>query len=244
MSSHREPTPYLALTTENALVVDDVAAVDLADRFGTPLHIIVELQLRANVRRIRDAFLSRWPHGLNVYYSVKANPALAVRRILAQEDAGADCLGLHELRASLMVGTEPERLVLNGSNKTDEALALAIRTGARINIDDLAEIDRVATAAIAANTTASVGVRVKPDLTPFPAQRSEMLDLSIQEYAAISKWGLGRELLRVAVEKVLATPNLRLLGLHYHLGRHFAHPSLFELAARSLASLIDRKSVV
>jgi diaminopimelate decarboxylase len=230
--------PELSVTASGALRIDGIGAADLAERFGTPLHVISETRLRRNYRRFRDAFAQRWPAPVAVYFAQKSNPSLALRSTLTQEGAGGDCLGANELRAALMAGADPARLVLNGNDKTDEALALAVACGARVNVDDLDEIDRLAAVAAEAGRTVEVGIRTKPDLEAFAARGSEMMDLTVRDYAAVSKWGLDPAAAAHAVEAIRARPELRLVGLHYHLGRHFSHPDLFALVVPGMAALV------
>jgi len=231
---------HLSVDVGGELHVEQVPARELAERFGTPLHVISGSRLRQNYRRIRDAFASRWSAGVNVHFAIKSNPAIAVRRILTQEGAGGDCLGVPELHVSLVAGTPPERLVLNGNNKPDDAIELAVRCGARINVDDLDEVERVAAMARAAERVVTVGIRSKPDRGALEEQSSEMAALSIGAYAELSKWGLEPDDAVAAARAILARPELRLVGLHYHLGRHLSEPELFEDMAPGLAHLSQR----
>lgn len=239
-TSLRRIDSCLAVGEAGELLIEEVPASALANAYGTPLHVISETRLRENYRRIRDAFASRWPAGSNVYFAIKSNPALALRRALSQEGAGGDCLGLPELAASLVAGTPGKRLVLNGNNKHDDAIAAAVRCGARINIDDLDEVERVAAAAREADAEVRVGVRVKPDLGSFGDRRSEIFDLTVRSYGDTSKWGLDAEATAEAVRRIGQHPELRLVGLHYHLGRHFADPSMFALVVPGLLELVAR----
>ena len=76
--------------TENRLMVEGVAAAELAERFGTPLFVTSEKQLRANVGEWRDAMAKAWSHGpTRVLVSLKANPSVALRRILTEEGRAA-----------------------------------------------------------------------------------------------------------------------------------------------------------
>jgi diaminopimelate decarboxylase len=231
---------HLSVAETGALLIEEVPAPELAERFGTPVHVVSETRLRENYRRIRDAFAARWQPGVNVYFAIKSNPALALRRVLAQEGAGGDCLGLHELWASLVGGVDPKRLVLNGNNKTEEAIEAAVRCGARINLDDLEEISRVATAARRAGRVVPIGLRVKPDLERFGARRSELMEMTVRSYAAVSKWGLEPDQAVAAARDVLSRPELELVGVHYHLGRHFPEPELFVDVVPGLASILAR----
>ncbi|MGE5460658.1 MAG: hypothetical protein ACM3WR_08550 [Solirubrobacterales bacterium] len=97
------------------LFVEDRDTVELARRFGTPIHVVSEDQLRRNARRFVEAFGSRWPEGpVHVLPSIKANFTLAVRRILTQEGLGCDTFGPGELDAALRCGVEPSLISVNG----------------------------------------------------------------------------------------------------------------------------------
>lgn len=231
---------HLGRDPAGSLLVEQVAARELAERFGTPLHVISETRLLANLGRIRDAFASQWAPGVDVYFANKSNPSLAVRRVLANAGAGGDCNGLHELRAALIGGTPPGRMVLNGNNKEDEAIAVAVQLGIHVNIDDLDEIARVAAHAECVGRTATVGLRVKPDLAPFGERRSEMFDITVQAYRDMTKWGLEPDAAEDAVRRIAARPELELTAVHCHFGRHLADPAMFELVSPGLAALIGR----
>ena len=61
-----------------------VDIVDLAERRGTPFYVY-----DADVIRRKHAMLSGALSGIDLYYSIKANPSLAVMEILAQGGYGA-----------------------------------------------------------------------------------------------------------------------------------------------------------
>ena len=85
--------PCLSLR-DGRLFVEDCQAAGLAERFGTPLYVVSETQLRANLRAFRRAFEASWTEGpVHVLPSIKANYALALRRILSEEGAGCDTFG-------------------------------------------------------------------------------------------------------------------------------------------------------
>ena len=67
---------------DGELFVEGCRTLELARRFGTPLYVVSEDQLRRNARRLESAFASRWPGELLLLPSIKANSSLALRRIL------------------------------------------------------------------------------------------------------------------------------------------------------------------
>jgi diaminopimelate decarboxylase len=229
---------HLMRADDGQLLVEGVRLSSLVDRYGTPLHVISESRLRENYRRIRDAFAARWDAGVEICYAIKANPALAVRRVLADEGAHGDCLGLPELQASLIAGTPGHTLVLNGNNKADDAIRAAIRCGARINVDDAQEPARIRAIAAAEGRRSSVGIRTKPDPAPLADRLTELAPGTVGTYVERSKWGLDpRETARTAMA-ILTMDELDLVGLHCHLGRHVPEPELFGGLADSLGSTL------
>ena len=48
---------------DGRLFVEDCDATGLVERFGSPIFVTSEGQLRANTRRFRQAFESTWPDG-------------------------------------------------------------------------------------------------------------------------------------------------------------------------------------
>ena len=78
---------------DGALHVEGCAAQALAERFGTPLYVISEDQLRRNARRFGRAFAARWAGEFLLLPSIKSNSSLALRRILTDEGVGCDVFG-------------------------------------------------------------------------------------------------------------------------------------------------------
>ena len=84
----------------------------LAERFGTPLHVVSERQLRLNAQRWRAAVAERWVYGPSlVMPSLKANLSPVLRVILNEEQLGCDVFGRNELEIALGCGVRREDLV-------------------------------------------------------------------------------------------------------------------------------------
>lgn len=146
------------------LWVEGCDAVELARRFGTPIYVVSEDQLRRNARRYAAAFSDAWPEGeVRLLPSIKANFTLALRRILTQEGTGCDTFGPGELEAALGSGVPPALISVNGSVKPPELIARAVLAGCRVTLDSAREVDLVREAARSAGRTATVRFRVRPD---------------------------------------------------------------------------------
>jgi hypothetical protein len=117
------------------LFVEDCDASVLADRFGTPLYVVSNAQLRANARAFSDALRACWTEGpTHVLASLKANYSLALRRVLTEESVGCDTFGASELRAALACGVDPALISVNGTGKDAGILREAVLAGARVTV--------------------------------------------------------------------------------------------------------------
>lgn len=219
---------------DGVLRIELRAAPELAEEYGTPLYVTSEAQIRANVRRLRDAFEARWPR-VTLLYATKANANLAIRRVLADEGVGGDCFGLGELTMSLRARVAP--LVLNGSNKQPPELRAAIEAGVTINVDDPTELELVARLAEELGRPADVCLRVLPFSYADPASLAPDL-AEIAADTSHDKWGMDRPTILEIVPLALESAWLRLRGLNLHVSRLRATPEAFELAAGLIAGSI------
>jgi diaminopimelate decarboxylase len=225
---------------DDRLFVEDVSAVELVERFGSPLFVLSEAQLRDNYRRYRDALAAGWPDGpVDVLPAFKANLSLAARRILSQEGAGADVYSAGELAGVLTTGVDPERVSVNGGGKTRAHLRTCVEAGVRITVEDLDEIDTINEVAAELGTRARIRLRVKPPLPSLwkPTDFARLLipiDLGFQVY----KSGIPHEYLVDLGRRALALPHVELVGLHLHAGRHSASLWYWQGLMRHFADLI------
>ncbi len=215
------------LSVRNGVLhIEGVNTLELAERFGTPLFVFSEAQIRENLRRFREAFAEGWPGPVDVLPAMKANTLLATRQILSNEGAGADIYSPEELAGVLKTGVNPERVSVNGGGKPKDHLRSCVDAGVRITVEDVHEIDLIQEVAADLNKTAKIRFRVKPSLPNLwrPTDFSQVtvpIDLGVQVY----KSGIPPEYLPEMGRRVFAMPNVELVGLHFHAGRH--HPSLW-----------------
>ena len=207
---------------DGRLFVEECDADELARRFGTPIHVISEDQLRRNARRYRREFEQRWTDGpVLVLASIKANFALATRWILSQEGLGCDSFGAGELHAALEGGVPPERISVNGSIKDAALMAAAVQAGARITLDSAAELDLVREAARTLGRRASVRMRIRPDFSALTQPTDWYEDeTSIGEAARLYKAGIPTDDVLELGRRARRMPEIDLTGVHAHIGRH------------------------
>lgn len=116
--------------------------LELIKRWPTPFHIYDEAKIRANFRRLREAF--SWAPGFREHFAVKALPNPRIVQILHEEGAGTDCSSIAELLISAAAGVKGEEIMLTSNDTPWEEFQKAIALGAVINLDDLSHLDYMA----------------------------------------------------------------------------------------------------
>lgn len=103
-----------SVNDDGVFMVEGLTCRELIDRFGSPLYVTSENQLRQNFRMMRDCLTRAYPENrVNVMWAIKSNTTFALRKILNQEGAGGDCFTPGEIYATFTTGADPELFVLN-----------------------------------------------------------------------------------------------------------------------------------
>ena len=222
-----------------ALHFEDCAVHDLAKQFGTPVFAVSETQLRSNFRNYSQIYTRHWPEGeVLIMPSIKANPNIAVRRILSEEGAGCDVFGFGELECALRGNVAPEKISVNGSIKDRELVRKAIDIGAHIVLDSPRELDLCEEEGRSLNKRASISFRLKPDLSDIDTVSDYVPEFSIRFMTQVVKYGIPtRELMEMA-HAVRDMQYIDPVGIHVHMGRHSKRPEVWRSLVRNTVKLI------
>jgi diaminopimelate decarboxylase len=204
--------------------------VELASEFGTPAYVYAEDDVRARARAYLDAFRAR-TDDFEVLFASKAAPFTAAYRLCADEGLSVDVASGGELHMALRAGFEPERVYLHGNNKTEAELRAAVEAGVgHVIVDSFAEIERLEALL---DRPQDVLIRVTPGILPSTHSY-------VQTGGLDSKFGFGLEdgLARAAIDAVQASRNLRLVGLHAHIGSQIFELEPYVRAIEALAELV------
>ncbi|MFJ7904248.1 diaminopimelate decarboxylase [Streptomyces sp. NPDC096198] len=212
------------------LAVGGVALAELADRFGTPVYVLDEAEVRGRCRTYRQVFPDA-----EVLYAAKAFLCRAMVHWMDEEGLGLDVCSAGELELAVTTGFPPERIVLHGNAKSPHDLECALRLGVgRIVIDSPSEIARLA-AAVGPGGHQKVMVRVVPGIHAGGHQK-------IRTGTEDQKFGLSVSdgYAQHAIARILDQPQLELTGLHCHLGSQITSVKPYLGAVRRLVGLMAR----
>ncbi len=205
---------------------------ELAERFGTPLYVCDEQDVRSRCRDYTDAF---GPDD-RVCYAAKAFCCRAMLRWVSSEGLGVDVCTGGELEVALSAGVPPRQITMHGNNKAQGELARAVGAGiGHVVADSFEEIARLAFLAEDAAVTPNVLVRVT---TGVEATTHEFMATAHddQKFGFSLASGAADE----AVRRVIACPDLNFAGLHSHIGSQIFDTAGFEVAAHRVVGLAVR----
>ena len=187
--------------------------VELAAEFGTPLYVFDEATLRRTCAEYRKEFGQSYGDVL-VIYAAKAFINRALAMVIKEEGLGLDVVSGGELSIARSVDFPAERVYFHGNNKLREEIELAIscRVG-RIVVDNLCELPLVDEVVKEAGITQDILIRLSPGIDAHTHRH-------VTTGVIDSKFGLPIALGQAeeAVVKAMSSSNLKLVGLHVHLG--------------------------
>lgn len=221
----------LAPAPDGALAMGGVPLAEIADAVGTPTFVYDAAIIRRRYRQL-DQALSTVPH--RICYAIKANSNLAVLRVLARLGAGADIVSGGELLRALAAGFTPADIVFSGVGKTDEELLAAMTAGVGlINVESLAELQRIAVLSELHQQPVSIGIRVNPDVTaethPYIATGKGGL-----------KFGIPRDQFSAALEIIDNAERLQLDAIAMHLGSQILKTAPYVAGLERLLELTEQ----
>lgn len=221
--------PGSRVDPDGELVVGGCRLADLASTWGTPLLVIDEAGVHAQVRRFLDA-LTGWRENSRLVFASKAFPCTAMYRLMAAERIGVDVAGAGELAMALAGGVDPALIVMHGNAKTPAELAMAVDAGVGlIVIDNADDIDRLEDLV---QTEQPVLVRVIPGVRPDTHE-------AVATGQAGSKFGLPIPAARAAIARLRHSDKLRLDGVHMHIGSQIMSADPYAPAIEAIAALGD-----
>ena len=134
----------------------------LAEEFGTPLYVYSQSALTEAFENYQTAFAALSPL---VCYAVKANGNLSIIKHFASLGSGFDIVSGGELARVLAAGGDAAKTIFSGVGKSEAEIEFALHAGVKcFNMESIPEIDRIQKVAERLGKTASVSLRVNPDV--------------------------------------------------------------------------------
>lgn len=195
----------------------------LIDKFGSPVHVVVESEFRRNVKDLLSPFAARNLQG-GLFFARKANKLPWFVSAAADAGIGVDTASLSELTETISLGVDPQKVTVTAIGKSSELISTAIQFGAMIVVDNSDELNLVDVIASGLGVKARVGLR----FSGFTCNGRKVF----------SRFGFPVEEGNRLIERACRSSSLNIELLHAHLDRY--DTSERAAACRHLLGLVDR----
>ncbi len=223
-------TQKSTLTHPGHLMIGQLTATELVERFGTPLYVMDEKMIRNQMQLFKRVFVHP-KLASEVIYASKAFLTLAMCNLVEQEGLSLDVVSGGELYTAYKAGFPMERIYFHGNNKSAQELAMAIELGCgTIVLDNPFELQLLLPLL---DKPQRVLLRVNPGI-----------DAHTHEYIATtkhdSKFGLSTAdpATLTLIQQLSDEPLIRFMGLHAHIGSQIFEADSYRKEAETLLRFI------
>ena len=210
---------------------EDVLAETIAREVGTPAYVYSKATLLHHYRQIAQAFKQL---NATICYAIKSCGNINICRLLAEEGCGFDVTSGGELFRAIQAGGDPKKIIYAGVGKTDLEIREALEAGiAAFNIESEAEIENIERIAGQVGRKAIAAIRINPDVDPKTHVKTTTGKKE-------TKFGVDIERAERVFEQFRHLKNLRIAGLHLHIGSPVYEVRPYVEAVTKATELIDR----
>ena len=202
-----------AIVKDNTLYIDDVNAMDLVNKYGTPLYVMSEGHIRARFNQLKMHMMDKFENTLPLFAS-KSFSCLAIYKIAKEYGIGIDVVSAGEMSIALKAGFDCKKIYFHGNNKLPSEIEYAISNGVEnFVVDNFYEIELVQEIAKKHNFIVKATLRVTPGVE---AGANEF----IQTGAKDTKFGFSSHdgTYLKAIKQILDASHIEFEGIHCHLG--------------------------
>ena len=206
---------------------DHIDVLALAKRIPTPFYLYSAAAIRRRIAALQAAL-----RGLDatICYAVKANPTLAILKLMADAGLGADIVSAGELRRALRAGVPAQRIVFSGVGKSDDEIAEALAAGVwKFNVESGDELHALQRLARERQVIAHAAVRVNPDVDAGTHSK-------ISTGKSENKFGVSIAEARRWFASAGELSYVRLDGLHVHIGSQILDVAAYRIAFERVAA--------
>ena len=172
-------------------------------------------------------------YNYKVHYAIKANNDDYLLSIIKEYGIGIDCASGNEVRKAIEMGFEPKSIVYAGVGKRDKEIRYAIEQDIlAINCESIEELQVVNQMAGEMGKKVDVGLRVNPDIDP---KTNHCIDTG----QADSKFGISYEEILENAEQLKELKNLKLIGIHLHIGSQIRELHVFENMCNKVNVIVE-----
>lgn len=167
----------------------------------------------------------------HVHYAIKANVNAVILEEIRKAGLGVDCVSGGEIEAALNAGFDAQKIVFAGVGKSDWEIELGLQHDiACFNVESIEELSVINSIAHKMGKTARVALRVNPNID---AHTHHYITTGLAE----NKFGINLEALDNVIDLALNMENIKLQGLHFHIGSQITINEPFKILCDKINEL-------
>ena len=190
------------------------------ERIQTPFYYYDVELLRQTLLTITQEVSKH--EGFCVHYAVKANANPKVLKIIREAGLGADCVSGGEIETCIKAGFPKQKIVYAGVGKSDWEINLGLDNDIFcFNVESIPELEVINQLAAAKDKVARVAFRLNPNVGAHT-------HANITTGLAENKFGIDMRDMLTVIEKASQMKNVKVVGLHFHIGSQILDMGDFE----------------
>ncbi len=190
------------------------------ERIQTPFYYYDAELLRQTLSTISQEVSKH--EGFCVHYAVKANANPKVLKIIREAGLGADCVSGGEIDACIKAGFPKQKIVYAGVGKSDWEINLGLDNDIFcFNVESIPELEVINELAAQKDKIARVAFRLNPNVGAHT-------HANITTGLAENKFGIDMRDMLTIIEKASQMKNIKVVGLHFHIGSQILDMGDFE----------------
>lgn len=161
-------------------------------------------------------------YGYHVHYALKANSNNRILNTIQQHGFGADCVSGNEILKAIECGYDNSNIAFAGVGKSDQEINIGLDHDIFcFNCESLPEIEVINELAQNKNKVAQIALRINPNVN---AKTHHYITTGLEE----NKFGINMWELENVIEALKGFTNIKLIGLHFHIGSQITDLSVFK----------------
>lgn len=196
----------------------------------TPFYYYDTELLKQTLKTVKEEVKK---YGFMQHYAIKANANTTILKHIAAEGFGADCVSGNEIKTAIDAGFPASKIVFAGVGKTNKEINLALDLNIFcFNVESLPELEALNELAAKKGKTAQVALRINPNVD---AHTHEYITTGLNE----NKFGFSLAHLDQAIASLQKLTNVKLIGIHFHIGSQIEDISVFKPLCDKIDELQD-----
>ena len=158
----------------------------------------------------------------HVHYALKANFNEQVLKAIRKSGFGADCVSGNEVKKAIEIGFDPGKIVFAGVGKSDREISDALSNNIYcFNVESVQELGVINELALKQGKVAKVAIRINPNVDAYT---HHYITTGLEE----NKFGVNQWELPACVDELKRSSNLKLIGIHFHVGSQITNLDVFK----------------